>query len=135
MPDLLLGLALLEGGHPALSYTLLERASAGIVGQLRRQGGVFQWTDALSGAGGGLPGHASGIVPLYWLLNLWGVAVRDARSVFLLGPFQAPRKIGLRQHGVRINRSTRKLAIKFPSGNTLEVPPDAPPQLLQDARG
>jgi hypothetical protein len=129
----LFGLALLREGEARLSLDLFERITRAQVQTLIQQGHFYQWYDGHKGEGLGLPDHVSGMIPLYWLLNLIGVFVRDAHTVELLGELVFKRRVQVNQHGVQIARSSRKTAIKFPNGKVVELPADAPPQIITDA--
>lgn len=123
----MIGLMLLRRGEDHASVELFERLAAAQVTSLIQQGRFFQWYHAENGTGIGLPDHATGIIPLYWLMHLIGVLVRDEKTVEILGELAFKRKIQLVQYGVKISRSNRKTSIKFPSGHTLDLAPDAPP--------
>lgn len=129
---MMLGLALLEQGESRLSAELLEKVTAAQVNALKKQGSFFQWYDAVSGAGVGLQEHTTGLVPLHWLMQCIGVVVLDSGTVSILKPFGLKKKVSLVHHGVKIARSTRKLSIRFSSGHTVELPADAPPQVIRD---
>ncbi len=129
---MMMGLALLEQGESRLSAELLEKVTVAQVNALKSQGSFFQWYDAVSGAGLGLQEHTTGLIPLHWLMQCIGVVVLDSGTVSILKPFGLKKKVTLVHHGVKIARSTRKLSIRFSSGHTVELPADAPSQVIRD---
>ena len=131
----MIGLALLQRGETRTSLELFERITKAQGQSLIQQGSFFAMYHAGTGTGLGQPDHSSGIIPLYWLMNLVGVLVRDPQTVQILGSSAFRRKIQITQHGVKIVRSSKQTQIKFPSGHTVELPASAEPQLITDPTG
>lgn len=131
---MMIGLALLEQGEPRLSAELFEKITSVQVKVLKEQGSFFQWYEVVKGVGLGLQEHTTGLVPLHWLMQLIGVVVLDGGTVNVLRPLGLKKKVTLVQHGIKIVRSSRKLSIKFASGHVVELPADAPPQIVRDPK-
>jgi hypothetical protein len=126
----LLGLAMLRRGETRLSAELFQKVAAAQVKALVAQGSFFQWYHADEGTGLGMADHASGLIPLHWLIALAGVVVHDSQTVEITGAFALKRGIKIKWHGVRLTRNSRSLKIKFPNGQERELPPDAKPQII-----
>ena len=76
--------------------------------------------------------HLAGIVPLHLLHKLTGIRIISQSKVWVGGLFGWDRAITVRQYGVSVRRTRKKITIKFPSGMTQELPGDARWQSIID---
>ena len=65
-------------------------------------------------------------------MQLMGVYVHDAGTVEILETFAFSQSVKITWHGVRLARTQDTLKIKFPSGDTRDIAPDAALQLIRD---
>ena len=93
--------------------------------------GQFYHTDEAKALGD--DGHASGIAPLHLLNQLFGVRILGTTEVWLDNEFSWGRGVTLRQHGVYVRRTNKRIKVEFPSGHVVELDPDFDePQLIVD---
>lgn len=128
----MLGLGLLRREERKRSEILFSSLARAQMIALLDQGSFFQWYDARTGAGVGMADHAAGTIPLHWFVQLIGVQVVNIGTVEITGRFAFQRAIKMVWHGVQVERSPKKLKIMFLSGHAVELPADAPPQLIHD---
>lgn len=76
----------------------------------------------------GEKGHLNGIAPLALFQRLVGIRILSHEKVVLAADFHWGRSITIRQHGVYVRRTTKKIKVEFASGHIVEL--DAP---LKDA--
>jgi hypothetical protein len=73
-------------------------------------------------------------VPLHLLLRVLGVRIVSARKVWSGGAYLWGSAVTVTQRGVVVRRSAGGTQIRFPSGNTVDLPADALFQEITDAR-
>jgi hypothetical protein len=80
-----------------------------------------QFYNSDTSAGLGEKGHIAGIAPLRLLHKLFGIRVIGNRKVWLSQGFAWGRAITIRQHGVYVRRTNKRIKVEFPSGHTVEL--------------
>ena len=69
-------------------------------------------------------GHLAGIAPLRLLHKLFGIRIINTGKVWLSKEFAWGRGVTIRQHGVYVRRTNKKVKVEFPSGHTVELDAD-----------
>ncbi len=115
-------------GEALLAQGQLKHANDLLKSLLSVQTQVFKTEQAFSQyyhieevKGLGESDHLSGILPLSLLFSALGVWVLSSKSVRVSPVFAWHKAITLKQHGVSIKRSSKSLAIKFPSGYSVTL--------------
>ncbi len=67
-----------------------------------------------------------GLAPLHLLLRVIGVRIISKTRVWTGGAFQWGSPVTVTQYGVTVRRSAQGTEIRFPSGETVNLAPDAP---------
>ncbi len=130
-----LGLALLAVGQAAESADLFRRVLAAQAAILKTEQTFRRFWDAQTGAGMGDAEVIQGTVSLDWFARLFNAFVIGPAQVAITGPSAfADQAITWAQHGVRIVRDGDGTVITFPSGHTVELLPDADPQVVRDPK-
>lgn len=131
-----LGWALIGLGRRQEAAALFERVLAAQVQNLKASGVFRAFYDPETGEGLGDADVLSGMVALGWFGRLFGAYVRNEATAVIADPFGfAGRSMRWTQHGVIIERSDDGTTITFPSGGTVELPPDAEPGAVRDPKG
>jgi hypothetical protein len=81
----------------------------------------------------GKRGHNAGLPPLHLLLRVLGVRVISPTKVWTGGHFAWDKPVKIAHNGVIVERRQDGTRVQFPSGNIVELPPDAPWQEIMDA--
>ncbi len=111
-------------------FTRLMRAQARSLGTEQAFRALY---NPDTGEGMGDSDAFEGAVSWDWFARLFGAYVLDRGSVALTGPFCfAGEAMTWTQHGVTLERRDDGTRITFPSGHTLELPPDADAQFIHD---
>lgn len=130
-----LGIALLERGYAQESAALFARVLAAQTAILKREGAFRRFWNPATGEGMGDAEVIQGAVSLDWFARLFGAFAIDAGGVAITGSFALGNQpVTWTQHGVRITRSADGTQIAFPSGHTVELPPDASAQVVRDPK-
>jgi hypothetical protein len=129
----LLGEALIDRGATDAARDLLARLIAAQARSLREQHAFFASYDPDTGEGRGEMDALTGTVPFGWFARLFGAFVLAPDAVAIEGPYTLGKwTVVWAQHGVRLERSTNGTRIAFPSGHSIELPPDTGPQIVRD---
>lgn len=128
-----IGLALLEAGYAADSADLFRRTLAAQAAILKTEQTFRRFWNAATGEGMGDAEVIQGVVSLDWFARLFGAFVASLGRVAITGPSAFDgQTITWTQHGVTITRTDDGTRIAFPTGHTVELPPDADPQVVKD---
>lgn len=130
----LIGEGLLEYGYLAEAAELVKKMIAAQVVTLRQARAFHEFYHADEPRGLGERGSAAGIVPLHLLLRVLGVRIISPGKVWAGGIFHWGSAVSISHRGVKITRSADGTLIRFPSGNTVDLPPDAPFQEITDTQ-
>jgi len=124
---------LIARGQNQLATTLLKRLLAAQTAVLTETNQFAEFYHTSENRGLGDEGRISGAVPLYLLMRVLGVQIRDARGVWVGGPFTWGASVTVKQHGVVVMRSENATKVTFPSGHSVDLTADAPWQWVEDA--
>lgn len=69
-------------------------------------------------------GHLAGIAPLRLLHKMFGIRILNTGKVWLSQEFAWGRSVTIRQHGVYVRRTNKRIKVEFPSGHTVELDAD-----------
>jgi hypothetical protein len=125
---------LIEYGYMAEATDLVKRVLAVQIKVLKETHAFYEFYHADEALGLGERGNVAGLVPLHLLLRVFGVRIISKRKVWTGGQFHWGSPVTVTQRGVVIRRSAEGSQIRFPSGNTIELPGDAPFQEIADAQ-
>ena len=128
----LVGEGMLAAGFQAEANDLLRRTLDHLARVLEREGKLSQFYHADAIQGLGEPHHIGGIAPLKLLHDALGVQIRGADTV-AISDFSWGEPVTIRQRGVLVSRSADGSEIAFPSGHSVNLPADAPTQLIIDS--
>jgi hypothetical protein len=122
----LIGEGLVERGRVDLATDLLKRLMKAQTATLRGGKAFFEFYHADEPHGMGERGSTLGLVPLHLLLRVLGVRVVSKSRVWTGGAFDWGSAVSVTQHGVTVRRSAQGTDIRFPSGETVSLPANAP---------
>jgi hypothetical protein len=122
----LMGEGLIENRRVDLAADLLNRLLATQTAVLREQKAFSEYYHADQPKGLGERGNVLGIVPLHLLLRVLGVRITSKSRVWTGGEYPWSKPVTITQHGVTVTRSAGGTTIRFPSGDTVNLPADAP---------
>jgi hypothetical protein len=129
----LVGEGLIEYGYLAEATELIQKLIAAQVAVLKHGHAFYEFYHADEARGLGERGNVAGAVPLHLLLRVLGARIVSPRKVWAGGAFHWGAPVTIRQHGITIVRSAEGTSIRFPGGNTVELPVDAPFQEISDS--
>lgn len=66
-------------------------------------------------------GHLNGIAPAYLIQKLMGIQIPSHDKVILNEEFGWGRAVTVRQHGVYVRRTTKRIKVEFASGHSVEM--------------
>src|SRR5690606_19114501 len=66
-------------------------------------------------------GHLNGSAPVYLIQKLMGIQIPSHDKVILNEEFGWGRAVTVRQHGVYVRRTTRRIKVEFASGHSVEM--------------
>lgn len=123
----LLGEGLLEAGYGDAVADMVKEQLKLLVQILEQNHESAQFYDSDDPVALGEKGHLNGIAPLVLLQRLVGVQIRSGAAVWLDKDFAWGRGITIRQHGVYVRRTNKRIKVEFESGHAVEldVPLDA----------
>jgi hypothetical protein len=130
----LIGEGLIEYGSVSEATDMLKRLLKAQIAVLRQEHSFYEFYHADEPRGLGERGSSAGIVPLHLLLRVLGLRIVSSRRLWAGGEFAWGSPVTVTQHGVVVRRSAEGTQIRFPSGNTLKLPFDAPFQEITDSR-
>jgi hypothetical protein len=130
----LIGEGLIEHGYMAEATELVKRLLTAQIAVLKEAHTFYEYYHADEPQGLGERGNAAGLVPLHLLLRVLGVRIVSARKVWSGGAYLWGSAVTVTQRGVVVRRSAGGTQIRFPSGNTVDLPADALFQEITDAR-
>lgn len=130
----IIGEGLIEHGYMAEATDLVKRLLAAQIAILKEAHTFYEFYHADEPHGLGERGNAAGVVPLHLLMRVLGVRIVSSRKVWTGGPFLWGSPVTVSQHGIAVRRSAKGAQIRFPSGNTVDLPADAPFQEITDAQ-
>lgn len=90
----------------------------------------FYNSDTPEGYGEG--NHLAGIFPVYLLTRIFGMNIIAPDRVWVGGTFAWGKTVTVKQHGITVKRTTKKITIRFPSGHKVELEGSAEWQLVID---
>lgn len=128
----IMGEALIAAGEGSRAADLVKDYLKMQTEILREDPGFGQYYHAETPKALGERDHLMGIAPLHLLNLLTGIRIVSSGAVWTGGPFEWGRSISIRQHGVRVRRTSKGTKVDFPSGHSVELPPDAPWQAVID---
>ena len=130
----LIGEGLIEHNRVDLATDLLQRLLGAQTAVLRDAKAFYEFYHADEARGLGERGSTLGLVPLHLLLRVLGVRIVSKTRVWTGGAFDWGKPVSVTQHGVTVRRSTTGTEIRFPSGETVALPGDAPWQEVTSTR-
>ncbi|MEO8393904.1 MAG: hypothetical protein ABI700_13010, partial [Chloroflexota bacterium] len=122
----LIGEGLIEHERFDLAAELLKRLLAAQTAVLRESKAFYEFYHADEVRGLGERGNTFGLVPLHLLLRVLGVRILSRNHVWTGGTFAWSSPVTVNQFGVTVKRSSQGTEIRFPSGDTVNLPADAP---------
>ena len=122
----LMGEGLIEHERFDLAAELLKRLLAAQTAVLRESKAFYEFYHADEARGLGERGSTFGLVPLHLLLRVLGVRILSKNRVWTGGTFAWGSPVTVTQYGVTVKRSAQGTEIRFPSGDTVNLPADAP---------
>ncbi len=128
----LVGEGLLQAGYRAEATNLLQRVLAGLARVLEREGKLSRFYHADEAKGYGEDHHIGGIAPLKLLSDVLGALIPAGDRAWVGGEFSWGQPVSVKQHGLTVTRDAERIQIQFPSGAEVELPADAPWQLVRD---
>lgn len=128
----LLGEGLLKAGYGNQVTEMTKQTLDVLADVLADDRAVSQFYHSEKAAGLGENGHLAGIAPLHLLMQLFGVRIVSHDKVYIGGAFAWGRGVTIRQHGVYVRRTTKRIKVEFASGHVVELPPDADWQAVTD---
>ncbi|MBN1202950.1 MAG: hypothetical protein JXJ20_13960, partial [Anaerolineae bacterium] len=129
----LIAWALMDLDRSADAADLFERLLNAQLRSLREEQTFRAFYNPDTGEGLGDSDVVSGVVSLAWFARLFGAYVLGPDRVALGGPFVFEGAgMTWTQHGVRVQRDHDGTQITFPTGHTVDLPPDAEPQVVRD---
>jgi hypothetical protein len=117
----LLGEALIDAGEGNKVSDIAKNILNMLQAVLTKEHEFAQFYNSDTSAGLGEKGHIAGIAPLRLLHKLFGIRVIGNRKVWLSQGFAWGRAITIRQHGVYVRRTNKRIKVEFPSGHTVEL--------------
>lgn len=125
---------MLEHGYRQQAADAVEnllQAQARILAEHKK---FFMFYHADQPQGLGERGHLDGLPPLHLLMQLFGVQILSAGKVRVHETFAWGRAVKIQQHGVMVERSSRKIRITFPSGYRVDAVEGAGWQVIADPK-
>lgn len=116
-----LGEALLEAGYGEQVSAMLKNTLKLLQSVLAETHTFGQFYHSDEAQALGEKGHIAGIAPLWLLQRLIGVNIVSAQRVWLSASFGWGRGITVRQHGVYVRRTPKRVKVEFPSGHIVEL--------------
>jgi hypothetical protein len=100
---------------------------------LRATQGFRRFYNPDTGEGLGDSEDILGVPGTDWFARLFGAWPLTPGAVQVSAPFAfAGESMSWTQHGVTLTRGDSGTQIRFPSGHTVDLPPDAPPAIIRD---
>ncbi|NLX11766.1 MAG: hypothetical protein GXY36_19135, partial [Chloroflexi bacterium] len=129
----LIAWGLLDHGYRREAAMLFERLLNAQIRSLTTEQVFRALYNPDTGEGLGDSDVLEGVVSLGWFARLFGAFVPRSGCVMITGPlaFEGQPMVWT-QHGIRIERSPDSTAIRFASGHSVTLPPDAGAQLICD---
>jgi hypothetical protein len=123
-----------KAGATKQAAALLRSVLALLTSVLSAEKSFYQFYTADAPAGSGETHHIHGIIPPMLITAAFGVQIASPSRVWVGGPFGWGKAITIEQHGVVVKRTTRKITIRFPSGQKVELPEGTSWQLVIDTQ-
>ncbi|MEL6406126.1 MAG: hypothetical protein AAFR81_17275 [Chloroflexota bacterium] len=117
----LLGEALIDAGYGDAVADMVKEQLKMLVQVLEQNHESAQFYDSDDPIALGEKGHVNGIAPLVLMQKLVGVQIRSHEHVWLDSDFAWGRGITIRQHGVYVRRTTKRIKVEFASGHVVEL--------------
>ena len=128
----LVGEGMIKCGFRAEATRLLQRTLDGLCAVMQREKRLSQFYHADETKGYGEAHHLAGIAPLQLLREVIGIEIIAPDKARVRGEFTWGQPVTVEQHGVVVRRDSDSITIEFPSGETVVLPADAPPQIVHD---
>ncbi len=122
----LIGEGLIEHDRLDLATELVKRYLKAQTTVLRSSKAFYEFYNADEARGLGERANTMGLPPLHLLLRVIGVRILSKRHVWTGGAFYWGSPVTVTLHGVSVTRSAQGTRIRFPSGDTVNLPADAP---------
>ncbi len=122
----LIGEGLIEYGFHESAADLTRRLLNAQTSVLRATKAFSEFYHADEPRGLGERGSSFGIAPLHLLLRVFGVRIVSKTRVWTGGAFNWGDPVTVTHYGVTVHRSAQGTEIRFPSGETVNLAPDAP---------
>lgn len=119
-----LGEALLTAGYGAVVTEIVKNILNTQRDILQETHQFAQFYHADKAIGLGEKDHLGGIAPLWLLTQLIGVRILSSGRVWLRRDFPWGRGVTVRQHGVYVRRTNKRIKIEFPSGLVIDLDPN-----------
>ena len=128
----LIGEGMVKSGYHAEATALLQRVLSGLSDILWRDRRLSQFYHSDEMQGFGEAHHIAGAAPLHLMSLVIGIRIPSPSRVQVGGDFTWGKPISVEQHGVTVRRDSHSIHIRFQSGSEIELPPDAPWQIVDD---
>jgi hypothetical protein len=112
---------LLQHGEPKKAIELIKNILMLQTTLLTQEKSFKQFYNSDSAVGYGEQNHLGGIFPVYLLARVFGINVTAPDRVWVGGAFAWGKTVTVKQHGVTVKRTTKKISIRFPSGHKVEL--------------
>ncbi len=130
----LLAEGLLQHGEHKKALELIKNILTLQTTILTQEKGFKQFYNSDLPSGYGEHNHLGGIFPVYLLARLFGINIIAADRVQVGGAFAWGKTVSIKQHGITVKRTTKKISIRFPSGHKVELDGNAEWQLITDPK-
>ncbi len=130
----LIGEGLIEYERVDLAAELVKRILAAQSTVLRDAKAFYEFYHADAARGLGERGSTFGLAPLHLLLRVLGVRIMSKTRVWTGGAFPWGSPVSVTLHGVTVRRSAQGTEICFPSGDTVNLPANAPWQEVNNPK-
>jgi hypothetical protein len=117
----LIGEGLLHYGYHKQAAELLKRilkVQAEVLTQRKKFSEAYHSDES---QGIGERGHLAGIVPLHFMMRVFGVRIISSGKVYAGGAFEWEKPVTIKQHGVMVKRSKSGTQVEFPSGHKAKL--------------
>ncbi|MGB1286386.1 MAG: MGH1-like glycoside hydrolase domain-containing protein [Aggregatilineales bacterium] len=128
----LIGEALLKTDHYKKTGDMLKNLLKMLVTVMKDTHEFTQFYHSDDAEGIGEGNHLAGIVPVHLLMQSFGIVIPSAGKVMTGGAFAWDRSVTVRQHGVYVRRTRKKITVRFPSGYEVKLDGDAAWQTIID---
>lgn len=117
----LLGEALIDAGEGNKVNDITKNILKLLQDVLTQEHDFAQFYNSDLSVGLGEKGHIAGIAPLRLLHKLFGIRIIGNRKVWLSQEFIWGRSLTIRQYGVYVRRTNKRIKVEFPSGYAVEL--------------